>query len=354
MEAGAYMRERVTNTETIKINVPESLERSLVYDMTNFEVFKKDGEHLNFNSFMSSLIAGYYEKYRERQNSQEERIRSLLSRYITNQQQLSQAASEIISSEALPVSSRQKAPNNKALKFRPTRETDGIILEIEEQRQSANESLSGFFRMMLFSYIQNPVYERERIIYYRNAAIIADACERGKEILFTTRDNPAFLHRVIPYGLRHGPDELFNYLLCQETHKNAGTNAAMSYRLCRIVNPRIATPGAQIDYKTRLYLEKMEKYGPQYLINKDMASCIRFSRSGRVSFQKLYQGRPTVDRKDEPDADGSIKYYFSCSQDQLFFYLRRFNPGEAIVLSPEDLKRRLIDFHQKHLNFLKS
>ncbi len=348
------MRVTIIHTDTIKINVPESLDRSLSYDMTHFEVFKKDGERLNFNSFMSSLIAGYYDQYRERKSGQAKRTRELLARYITDPRQLARAASEIMNDETVPTGFQEKAANSIALKFRPTRETDGIILEIEKQRQSENESISGFFRQMLYSYLQNPVYEREKIIYYRNTAVIEEACRRGKEIAFTTRDNPAFLHTVIPYGLRHSPDELFNYLLCQESNQSNGKKRAMSYRLCRIVNPRIIASDGQVDHKIRLFLEKMEKYGPQYPINKETAACIRLTPAGRVSFQKLYQGRPVADRRDTPDPDGSTRYYFSCAQEQIYLYFRRFNPGEATVLYPEELKRRLIEFHRKHLECLQT
>ncbi len=346
------MRAKIINTETIKINVPESLNRLLVNDMNNFEVFKRDGETINFNGFMSSLIAGYYEKYQEEVSEQTRRANELLAKYIKDKKQLEQATSEIVIEEFASETHEKKEINSKALKFRPTTETDGIILEIEEKRKSANESISGFFRMMLFSYRRNPVYERERIIYYRNTDIIEDACRCGKEITFTIRDNPSFLHKVIPYGIKHGPDELFNYLLCQEYNQDLGKMVAMTYRLCRIVNPRSTISNTSIDKEVKACLEKMEKLGPQYAIVNDQETCIEFSPVGKKSYQRLYQGRPVPDKKEGPDNNGNTKLFFSCSQDQLFLYLRRFNPGEAQILYPKELRDRLVEFHQKHLSCL--
>ena len=57
------MRAKIIYTETIKINIPESLNRSLVTDMTMFEVFKKDGEQINTNGFINALISETYQGF---------------------------------------------------------------------------------------------------------------------------------------------------------------------------------------------------------------------------------------------------------------------------------------------------
>lgn len=347
------MREKIINTETIKINVPESLNRSITNDMHNFEVFKRDGETVNFNGFMSSLIAGYYERYQEEISEQTKRTEGLLSKYIKDKKQLEQATSDIIVEELTSETHEKKETNSKSLKFRSTTETDGIILEIEEKLESAKKKTSRFFRMMLFSYSRNPVFVRERIIYYRNTDVIEEACRSGKEITFTIRDNPSFLHKVVPYGIKHGSDEQFNYLLCQEYNQDLGRMVAMSYRLCRIVNPRITTSKGIITAEIKAFLKKMEELAPQYAIMDDQKTCIEFTPAGKKSFQRLYQGRPVVADKGAPDSNGNVKFYFTCSQDQLFLYLRRFNPGEANILYPEELKKRLVEFHQEHLSCLK-
>lgn len=160
----------ITNTETIKINMPESLVRSLLNDAVGFEVFKKDGETVNLNSFISSLIAGYYEKYQEELSERLQKTKTLLASYIRNPDLLNQASMEIISRDIASEKTARKEANSQSIKFRPTRETDGIITEIEEKRRMTHESLSAHFRHMLASYMQNPIYERERIIYYQNTA----------------------------------------------------------------------------------------------------------------------------------------------------------------------------------------
>ena len=198
---------------------------------------------------------------------------------------------------------------------------------------------------MLYSYSKKPVYERERIIYHQNLALLDSACSSGKEVTFTYRDKPGILHRVVPYKVKYGTDELHNYLLCQEYNEFRGEMIAMSYRLCRIVSPRITGKEGKLDKRAKDCLIKMEECGPQYTINEEIETCVEFTPNGRKSFQRLYQGRPVVGRRDPEDDRGNVKYYFTCSQDQLYLYLRQFNPGETTILYPERLRERLYQFH---------
>ena len=348
------MNSKITNTEPIKVNVPDGLKRSLLGDAENFEVLKQNDAKVNFNRFISALITGYYEKYQQETNSRYNRIKSLLSSFILNPQKLDQATAQIMNEQSKSDYSNTKTVNNTSFKFHTTKETDSIILQIEEYRRITGDSISAYFRKMLYSYINQPVYEREKIIFQNNVSVINNACTLGKKVIFTTRDRPSLLHRVMPYGIRHGQEELYNYLLCQEFHKSNGEPLAMSYRLCRIVNPRITSENGQIDSKVMDHLFKMEKYAPQYLINEDVESCVEFTANGRKSFMRLYQGRPVVDGKEAEDSDGNIRCYFSCSQEQPYLYFRRFNPGEISVLYPEKLKKRLYEFHYQHLCALKT
>ena len=125
------MKLGITNTETIKINMSEFLVRSLFNDAVGFEVFKKDGETVNLNSFISSLIAGYYEKYQEELSERLQKTKTLLASYIRNPDLLNQASMEIISRDIASENAARKEANSQSIKFRPTRETDGIITEKE-------------------------------------------------------------------------------------------------------------------------------------------------------------------------------------------------------------------------------
>lgn len=154
---------------------------------------------------------------------------------------------------------------------------------------------------------------------------------------------------VMPYKLVCGSDEQFNYLLCQEYREDLGKYLAVSYRMCRIVNVADSAYSQPFDEKVLSYLERMEKYGPQYNINEVTETVVELTETGVLDFRRIYQGRPKPDRVDKPDSHGIARYYFSCSQDQLYFYFRRFNPGQARIIKPEKLKEQLKCFHENHL-----
>ena len=81
------------------------------------------------------------------------------------------------------------------------------------------------------------------------------------------------------------------------------------------------------------------------MINDDVESCVRLSESGVRNFSRIYYGRPMVDHIEEK-ADGTY-YYFKCSVDQVFMYFRRFGYEDAEILSPQPLRERMIEFHEK-------
>lgn len=96
--------------------------------------------------------------------------------------------------------------------------------------------------------------------------------------------------------------------------------------------------------EVRAHLQSMIKYGPQFAINDDVESCVRLTDTGVNSFTRIYSGRPTPNRIEKDGVD--CLYFFTCSQDQLFLYFRRFGPGEAEVISPNPLRQRMIEFHR--------
>ena len=93
------------------------------------------------------------------------------------------------------------------------------------------------------------------------------------------------------------------------------------------------------------YLDMKIEYGPQYIINDEEISCIRLSDSGVRNYSRIYYGRPIVDRIEERE-DGHY-YYFKGSKDQIFFYFRRFGFEDAEIVYPEQLRRKMMEFHSK-------
>ena len=332
----------------IKISVSKALERELRHDAESFEIYKGKEQDVDLNKFLNILVKNYYDYYIDEIVKKSDTIRIILAGYISDPDKLEKAVRQLTEKENQDSEDAGKA-DGRPFRFRPVKENEIFVNSILGKMFQMDLSYSGEFRRMLYSYSKKPSYERERIIYLETAGKLMEVCRKKINIMFHYRDNPSMQHTVTPYKMLMGSDGQYNYLLCQEYNEEAGKLLAISYRLSRIVNIRETPVKQAMDETVRKYLEKMEECGPQYNINEDTETCVELTEMGRKNYKKIYQGRPLKYTSDKPDENGNARYYFSCSQDQLFLYFRRFNPGEAAVIYPEKLKRRLVQFHERHL-----
>ena len=339
---------------TVKIGVSKTLERDLRHDAESFEVFRGKEQETDVNRFLNLLIRNYYDDYMEEINRRSRDFRSILSGYIKDPRELEEAVGRLIVKEDMEDEEARKA-DGWPFTFRPLEANvpfiNGILLEMDKM----NQAYSGGLRRLLYNYSRKPAYERERIIYHDTAEKLKAACaDKNAGISFYYRDNPA-KHTVTPYKLIYGLDGQHNYFLCQEYNEERRKMIAVTYRLSRITDVSISARRQPLEEKVLRYLKKMEEYSPQHSINEDTETCVELTAEGRKVFRSIYLDRPIRNKpkkKEKPDEKGRIRYYFSCSQEQLFFYFRRFNPGTARIIKPEKLKNELRKFHRLHLEEL--
>ena len=328
----------MSNLDKINIYVPEHIGQILERDAEMFEVFKKDGNTINKNRFLSKLLLGYYSSYANERQQAYEKIATCLMESGIDSRRSHDIADNILKNVVLPAVPSRKGKNPSNLSLKPTKETETLILDIEKDKY-----FSQYFCGMLMSYCEKPFYERERIVFRDKYELLQDACEKSSPIAFSTIWKPEVIHTAIPYKLATGQEEMFNYLLCAETNTETGVQEAKSYRLNRIKRIHYKEISNQICDEVQEHLDRMVLYAPQYMINDDEECCVKLTDSGRKNFSRIYYGRPKVDRIEEK-ADGYY-YYFKGSQDQVFFYFRRFENAE--IIRPASLRQKMLEFHRK-------
>lgn len=331
-----------------KIWAPVPLKNLLWRDTELFEVFIGRNEKAAINTFLNALIPGYFEQYKQELARQEAGLRSLLSPYVSSRTDLERIVDRLIVERALEDHDDRKQ-KSVPISFKPRGIAVAMNAEVEQAASKINLSRSGYYRNMLLSYSRKPMYERERLVYYANTDKITKALQNRKkqELIFTSRDNPHAVHTILPYRLVHGADEQFNYLIGQE--KVGKRSMACSYRLRRVIISGTQPAESTLDPKVREYLDLMQFYDPLYAINEHVETCIEFTEKGLKDFRRIYMGRPKLEAM-----EGSrTRFRTFCSQEQLFNYFKRFNPGEATVLYPEKLRVALAGFHEKHIRALK-
>ena len=141
---------------------------------------------------------------------------------------------------------------------------------------------------------------------------------------------------------------MFHYLIGVKKKQPLGELVTCSYRLSRIYSPVIRQETIIIPPTISNYLDRMERHAPQFKINDDIETCVRLTDAGQTLYDRIYFGRPAYDRTE--DGDGFHYYYFHTSIDQLSLYFRRFPGRDAVVLYPEKLRTRIIQFHKESLN----
>lgn len=276
--------------EKINIYVPETVGILLNNDAALFEVFKRDGCTINKNRFLSLLIIGYYSAYVSECRQQFESIDDVLKKYIQNVIARKDAAESILNQIVLPKIPKRKGKNPVKLSLKPTVETEGIILNVSDNL-ATDDSVSQYFCRMFMSYVEKPLYEREKIIFSKNAQVLTSACENNRPITFTTIWNTKIVHEVVPYELAVGQDEMFNYLLCQERNIKTGILEARAYRLNRITRINFSPSVSNLTDSITHYLELMKKSGAQFPINDEDEICVRLTDYGIISYNRIYHGK---------------------------------------------------------------
>jgi len=336
------------NFEKLLVYIPLEIKEKLDSDARLFEIFKSDGETINRNRFINLLILGYYSDYASEVKNNTDKIKEEIQSLDLSEDISLSLTSKLMDRLFYPEITKQKGIHLERLAIKPTKDTIAIITDAENNLNS-NESLSWHFCKMIMDYCKKPITQRERIIFKNNYELLSLACKNKRPVLFTTIWNKNVSHRVLPYKIIVGSDELFNYLYCQEVNPLTNLPETRVYRLNRITGicniAKINQESFDMDVLKHLIL--MEKYKSIFAINNDETACIKLSSQGELSFRRMYYGRPEYYKK-ESNKDYSL-YYFDCSIEQLYLYFRRFESNNSTVIYPESLKNKIIKFHEDSL-----
>lgn len=334
--------------ENAKIDIYPSPEirQMIENDIELFEIFKdnKNSEPMkgNTNAFLNRLFNGY--KYKEEM----EKFAKLLDTYPMTTKDIRKLIDMMLDNEAHHHGNNTEDNlEKKRLSFKPTQKnyTTNISEEIDKDCPH-DMSRSGFICKILKLYFKKPLYQRERIIFQSEYENISCRCQKKCIKFYNLSDNQWYT--VMPYKIFLGKEQMFNYVFCYGLDEN-NTIKNYSFRLSRMSQIQGTSLFIPCPEDIEKNFSLTQSLGASYAINTPPeTSCVLLTKKGLSSFRHIYFGRPKVEKK-ESAPNGGFRYYFNCSEEQLYRYFRRFNPGEAIVESPPSLRDRIIDFHKKSL-----
>lgn len=334
--------------ENAKIDIYPSPEirQMIENDIELFEIFKdnKNSEPMkgNTNAFLNRLFNGY--KYKEEM----EKFAKLLDTYPMTTKDIRKLIDMMLDNEAHHHGNNTEDNlEKKRLSFKPTQKnyTTNISEEIDKDCPH-DMSRSGFICKILKLYFKKPLYQRERIIFQSEYENISCRCQKKCIKFYNLSDNQWYT--VMPYKIFLGKEQMFNYVFCYGLDEN-NTIKNYSFRLSRMSQIQGTSLFIPCPEDIEKNFSLTQSLGASYAINTPPEkSCVLLTKKGLSSFRHIYFGRPKIKEK-KPAPNGCFRYYFNCSEEQLYRYFRRFNPGEAIVESPPSLRDRIIDFHKKSL-----
>ncbi|MBQ9116193.1 MAG: WYL domain-containing protein [Clostridia bacterium] len=306
--------------DKIKISLPVAVAELLRKDCADFKILKHSGER-NFNLFINTLIANYYEEFCALESELRADVVSAL-------EGVSERYKGDVTARVLKLFAKKNAEQGSGksvtLAFKPTKLSEYAVQYIENVALY-NESLSSFYRRMLSSYSQKHKNQRERIIHRENYTALCKAIA-DRTAVSIALNGEGEIKKASVYAVAEGKDELFNYVLIYDGRKNT---------TCRLATVRSVFPlseRAEIPEKNVDLFEKQIKYGAQYpFYNTDGQPIkVRLTEKGKELFKKIYLYRP------EPvEIDGDV-YVFECSANQVIYYFQRFGEN-AVILSPGKL-----------------
>lgn len=296
--------------------------------MELFEFFKNNGD-LNKNKFLNLLIVNFFDFYNEKNATDFKSISEMLSTYIEDEKDKIYVTSMItkyINEFGLYT---DDGKYDSVISLKPTAASAPTIAYIQANCLNGI-NMSNYFRNMFFSYTVLPQDKRELIIFKEKYDTVTRAIEREKTVFFTTYNGNDCLLK--PYAIKRAKQEMFNYVIGQVDDK------PMSFRLSKMQNVKVADAREPFTDEMISNFERIIENGPQYAFAGSHETCVELTDEGISLFKRIYTNRP------KPTKIEGNRYYFTCSDSQLYFYFNRFG-SEALVLYPDTLKEKLEQYY---------
>ena len=307
--------------EKIKISLPKATLELLKKDCLDFRVVKEGGA-LNFNAFINTLIANYYESFSANEENLYDEIKDAIS--IIPDYYREKVFQDVVKVFAKRSAQTDGKKDTATFSFKPTKVSEKAVFYIENIILKS-ESLSSFYRRMFLAYSQKTKNEREKIIYAENFALLQKAIGKNVQVCLVLKSGEVMKGASL-YSVSPAKDELFNYVLFVREKKN------FTVRLASVHSVSLLSDKAEIPMENAALFDHQIACGAQYpMYNTDDEPIrVQLNEKGKKLFQKIYLYRPTP-----VSIEGDI-YTFDCSANQLLYYFERFGDS-ALILSPTKL-----------------
>lgn len=296
----------------------------------------------NKSEILKKIIINHYSKYESNINALKQKIKDTVVNecgiYKFNEEVYLNIAWKIIKYlDTRPIATSNKKNKCKD-KIHIRKNKNDFELDFILDSCPKNASESEYLANIIYSYLKEPQYERERIIYKDIINMINEAIKNNQSIRIKTKLDNNKIQYINPKEICVSKEELYNYLLYQaysERKKEYYASTIHIYNILSVyhdTNPRKFQPNIEEQFN------KMKLNGVQFSINGDTVYKVKLTENGKSLFRSRYLERP-VPLLESDESKGI--YYFNCSEMQFELYFAPFRK-DVIILEPNEAREKIV------------
>ncbi|MCK5779909.1 MAG: WYL domain-containing protein [Psychrilyobacter sp.] len=220
----------------------------------------------------------------------------------------------------------KKNSENKKIQFNMNNKNKAIYENLLSFEAKQNES--SYFRDLIRTYISQPFYQRERIIFKSEYDTIKRSIQKKEEVLLEVNEKNIL---VEPYFFKVTLEEKNNFLFCW----NYEEQKYEVYSLSRISKITPVQYRKNTRYYNSEYMKKVVKNFDPFLSYGSIIK-VRLTPQGEEWLKRINHFKPTLIKKEK-----NI-YYFESSDRKAILYFSRFY-NEAEILEPSNFRLKMKD-----------
>lgn len=224
-----------------------------------------------------------------------------------------------------------KGKFGSTIQFNLSKANEDMFFKVLQEQESANES--EYMRNVIFSYMNNPRYQRERILFSAHFDLLERAIQTKKKVNVKYQGK---VRTLSPYFIKVSDQENRSYLFCY-SEESSGYRC---YRVSEMESLKISKYDRE--ERDEEYIRNIEAhFDPFQSYGKEVK--VRFSEEGLKIWEKALHNRPKVLKKEGRD------FLLECDTKLAQIYFPQFLE-EVEVLEPSSLRDW---FREKAMRFAK-
>ncbi|WP_027131750.1 WYL domain-containing protein [Fusobacterium necrophorum] len=221
-----------------------------------------------------------------------------------------------------------KGTGKEYIQFNLNKKNEEMYYKVLQEHGIQTEA--EYMRNIIFTYVNHPRYQREKILFFEYFELIEKAMKEKKKINIKYHGE---IRTVNPYFVKVADEENRSYLFCY-CEKN------QDYRCYRISEMEMLMISKQnLEVLDRKYIQKIEQnFDPFHSYGKEIR--VKFTALGDVLWEKAIHNRPKILRKEGEEC------VLECDERLAQIYFPQFL-AEVEILEPKSLRKWFEEQYEK-------